>query len=333
MYWRESRHFSPLAYMVGKNLASLPYTCFYPLVVLTFWYQLLEPAASFVAYYVSLVLLQWAAEGHGQLASLLFSGNQQLAGGVVALVSVLLTGSIPNLDELPTFFTYVSYGNFGRWFMQMLMALEYYPWLYAMPGFPPPLDSGNASAPDDPSCLWQPGGCAGGAGSGPAVLVDGLLAQLNSTLAEYNCTEAQGALANTTRHIDALLQKPWDAWLRYEQEQALHKTGASPKNCECYCGYTGISGVSCDKTWYPYVPYCRSEEPFDPHGPGNQTWPSGDAISVCVLLGQNGYTLPSGPSPLYSVAARDSMILLAALGLAARVLVYLALLCIDRKKR
>ena len=46
VFWRESRHFSSLAYALGKWLAALPLTAIYPLVVLLFWYQLVQPAAT-----------------------------------------------------------------------------------------------------------------------------------------------------------------------------------------------------------------------------------------------------------------------------------------------
>jgi len=58
----------------------------------------------------------------------------QLVGGVAAMVACVLAGAVPPLRSLPRAFTYFSFASFGRWGTQMLMGLEYYPWLYERAG-------------------------------------------------------------------------------------------------------------------------------------------------------------------------------------------------------
>ena len=87
-----------VAYSLGKWTAAAPLTLLYPMAVLAFWYQLVEPATSFFDLYIALLMVQFAAEGHGQLISLLANSNMQLAGGVVAMLAVILTGAIPKLS-------------------------------------------------------------------------------------------------------------------------------------------------------------------------------------------------------------------------------------------
>jgi hypothetical protein len=128
VFWRESRHFSILAYAVGKNLAHLPLTLFYPFVFVLFFHALLAPYAPLQTFYLVFMLVEWAGEGMGQLISLQLNTSRQLAGGVAALVTTMLTGAFPLLNDLPKPFQYASYASFARWGMEALIAAEYAPW-------------------------------------------------------------------------------------------------------------------------------------------------------------------------------------------------------------
>jgi len=128
VFWRESRHFSIIAYLLGKNLAFLPLTLAYPFFFLLFFYQLLRPYAPFQAFYAVFVLVEWAGEGIGQLISLQLNSARQLAGGIAALIFTVLTGSFPLLSGMGVTFEVISYASFCRWGMQALLSLEFTPW-------------------------------------------------------------------------------------------------------------------------------------------------------------------------------------------------------------
>ena len=165
VFWRESRHYSIAAYLIGKNLAFLPLTATYPFFFLTFFFQLVRPYAPFQAYYLILLLVQWAGEGvgerisiqtpmpdlaspprHGsplawavraqvgQLISLQLNSSRQLAGGIAALICTVLTGSFPLLKDIGGFVSVLSYGSFCRWGMVALLSVECAP-------FRPPLSN------------------------------------------------------------------------------------------------------------------------------------------------------------------------------------------------
>jgi len=57
------------------------------------------------------------------------------------------------------------------------------------------------------------------------------------------------------------------------------------------------------------------------------------AIATCNILARNGYELPYGTAPLVSRGPLESIIALVGLGLVVRVLSYVALVCLDRRKR
>ena len=97
VFWRESRHYSVVAYTLGKNIAALPLSLAFPFFFLLFFYQLLRPYAPFQAFYFVLVLVHWAGEGLGQLVSLLLNSSRQLAGGVTALV-VTAPAALPRMS-------------------------------------------------------------------------------------------------------------------------------------------------------------------------------------------------------------------------------------------
>ena len=58
-----------------------------------------------------------------------------------------------------------------------------------------------------------------------------------------------------------------------------------------------------------------------------------DAVVACSILAKNGYELPHGAAPLLARGPLESLVALAGLGLLARLLAYLALLGLDRRKR
>ena len=130
VFWRESRHYSIWAYCVGKNVAALPLSLFYPFAFLSLFLPLLRPFTPFHSLYFTFALVHWAGEGLGQLISLHLNSSRQLAGGVAALLCTVLTGSFPMLDTLPQGIKYLSYASFVRWGMEGLVALEFDPWAY-----------------------------------------------------------------------------------------------------------------------------------------------------------------------------------------------------------
>jgi len=87
-----------------------------------------RPYAPFQAFYLVLLLVQWAGEGVGQLISLTVNSSRQLAGGVIALIFTVLTGSFPLLNGLGLAFTIISYTSFVRWGMAALLSVEFAPW-------------------------------------------------------------------------------------------------------------------------------------------------------------------------------------------------------------
>jgi len=351
VFWRESRHFSIPAFALGKWTAALPLTLLHPLVVLSFWYQLVQPAASFSSLYLALVLIQWAAEGHGHLISLLANANMQLTGGVAAMVAAILAGAVPRLSQLPHIFTYISFGSFGRWGMQLLMGLEYYPWYYSKGGFPPPPSPSNSSAPSDISCFWDPTPDCSQREENQD-LADAIFAALkamNVSIGQLNCTQVaqcpalNSAMTNLTHDIQELLHDPWEMYQDYLLKQELSHMAKSHKHkhgCMCFCGYAGMPDTAgdpmptCPEQWYGKVPYCNSTKPFNPlvDGLGPLTEYS-DAIATCSVIAGNGYELPYGASPLLSRGPMESVAALTGLGIIARVLTFFALLCVDRRKR
>lgn len=146
VFWRESRHFSMVAYLIGKNLAQLPFTFAYPFFFLSFFYQLLRPYAPFQSFYLVLVLVQFAGEGVGQLISLLLTSSRQLAGGIAALLFTVLTGSFPLLQDMGQAFQILSYISPCRWGMSALLSLEFAPW-YTGDATPPRLAPSPPPAP------------------------------------------------------------------------------------------------------------------------------------------------------------------------------------------
>ena len=138
VFWRESRHYSIFAYLLGKSIAQLPLTCAYPFFYTVFFYQLLRPYAPFQSFYFVFLLMQWVGEGIGQLISLQLNSSRQLAGGVVALLCVVVTGSFPLLNGMGTFFNAISYLSFCRWGMVALLSVEFAPWYSGEPDFTNP---------------------------------------------------------------------------------------------------------------------------------------------------------------------------------------------------
>jgi len=350
VFHRESRHFSTLAYALGKWLASLPLTALFPLTVLLFWYQLVQPAAAFSDLYVALVAIQFAAEGHGHLISLVANSNMQLVGGVAAMVACVLAGAVPPLRSLPRAFTYFSFASFGRWGTQMLMGLEYYPWLYERAGFPPPPELANSSSGSGGiSCFWDPSpDCS--LVQEDELLADAIfaaLAALNVSLGQLNCTQVvqcpalYAGLTNLTHDIQSLLHDPYELYAKYALNQQLkHMHLGSGLGCECFCGFAGLPANSshpmpvCDREWFGVVPYCNSSDPFNPMLEGtSELVQHSEAIATCNIFTDNGYELPSGATPLSSRGPIESLVALLGLGLITRVLVYLALVCLDRRKR
>ena len=128
VFWRESRHYSIFAYLLGKNIAQLPLTCLYPFCYCLFVYQLLRPYAPFQTFYLVFLLMQWVGEGLGQLISLCLNTSRQLAGGVAGLLCTVVTGSFPLLNGMGPVFNIVSYFSFCRWGMIALLSVEFAPW-------------------------------------------------------------------------------------------------------------------------------------------------------------------------------------------------------------
>jgi len=133
VFWRESRYFSIGAYLLGKNLAHLPLTATYPFVFLLFAYQLIRPYAPFQAFYLVFLTVQWAGEGIGQLISLQLNSSRQLAGGIAALISTVLTGSFPLLSGMGLAVSIFSYLSICRWGMVALLSIEFAPWYLGDP--------------------------------------------------------------------------------------------------------------------------------------------------------------------------------------------------------
>jgi len=75
-------------------------------------------------------MVQWCGEGFGQLISLILTSSRQLAGGVIALVLTVLTGSFPLLSGLGEAFQVISYFSFVRWGMVAMYSVELMPWAY-----------------------------------------------------------------------------------------------------------------------------------------------------------------------------------------------------------
>lgn len=294
--------------------------------------------------YIALLLIQWAAEGHGQLISLLFNSNMQLAGSVLGMVAVVLTGSIPKLSTLPSFFTYLSFANFGRWAMQLLMGLEYYPWLASAPGFPPPPEPFNGTGPWQPGleCLWDHTPDCSQIEEDQA-LIDALNAALramNSSIGQLNCTQVAqcpllyASLNNLTIGLEQLLHEPYEQLQEYEVLQELSKVGANAGNCHCFCGYAGVADEVCPHAWVGVVPYCNDTAPFDPRtGDTDRIVDLSNAVLTCSQLSQYGYELPYGPSPVLSRGPSEALTALFLLGLVTRFLTYIALRLLDRRKR
>ena len=136
VFWRESRHYSVGAYLLGKNVAQLPLTIAYPFFYATFVYQFLRPYAPFQTVYLIFLLMQWTGEGIGQLISLTLNSSRQLAGGVAALIATVLTGSFPLLNGLGPLFTILSSLSFCRWGMVALLSVEFAPWYMGEPTHP-----------------------------------------------------------------------------------------------------------------------------------------------------------------------------------------------------
>mmetsp|Transcript_31086 Transcript_31086/g.103906 ORF Transcript_31086/g.103906 Transcript_31086/m.103906 type:complete len:502 (+) Transcript_31086:1630-3135(+) len=131
IYWRESRHYSVWAYLLGKTAATLPLTLAYPFLFLLPFYQLFRPWATWQVYYGILVLVQFAGEGIGQLISLLATDSRQLAGGVMALLLTCLSGSFPLITAPPI--KAVSFASLSRWGVEALYANEMSPFYYGEP--------------------------------------------------------------------------------------------------------------------------------------------------------------------------------------------------------
>ena len=111
------------------------------------------------------MLVEWAGEGMGQLISLQLNTSRQLAGGVAALVTTMLTGAFPLLNDLPKPFQYASFASFARWGMEALIACEYAPWHAGDPSLGGG-DSGRCCGLEDPAQLvnvtFPASGCAPG---------------------------------------------------------------------------------------------------------------------------------------------------------------------------
>jgi len=142
-FWRESRHYSIFAYLLGKNIAQLPLTAAYPFFYTLFTYQMLRPYGPFQSFYLIFLLMQWVGEGMGQFISLQFNSSRQLAGGVAALICTVLTGSFPLLSTLGDFFNVITMLSFCRWGMVAMLSVEFAPWYMG-----------------DPTTHGQPGCCA-----------------------------------------------------------------------------------------------------------------------------------------------------------------------------
>lgn len=128
VFWRESRHYSVAAYLIGKNVAFLPLTMAYPFCFTVFLFQLVRPYAPFQAFYFVFLLVEWVGEGIGQFISILLNSSRQLAAGVAALLFTVLTGSFPLLSGMGTFFNVVSFSSLCRWGMVALYSIEFTPW-------------------------------------------------------------------------------------------------------------------------------------------------------------------------------------------------------------
>jgi len=229
--------------------------------------------------------------------------------------------------------------------MQLLMGLEYYPWLNSKNGFPPLQPANDSSIPGGISCFWDPTpGCSQEVED--QELVDGIEAALkamNISIGDLNCTQVSqcpklySALSNLTHDIQLLLHPPYELYEEYLLEQDLKHMSAA--DCACLCGYPGRPDGSnptpaCEQEWYGTVPYCNDTEPLNPFLEGGSSLTEyRDAVAACSIFMNDGYELPYGPVPLLSRGPAESLIWLAALGFITRALAYASLLCLDRRKR
>jgi hypothetical protein len=103
-FWRESKTgTSSLAFFVGKNLAGIPMVLIPPLFLVSIFYFLTTPAASFWQMYAILLIVQFVCVAVGYVISLLLSpANALLAGVVFVVVSTMFSGSFERPIPPPT---------------------------------------------------------------------------------------------------------------------------------------------------------------------------------------------------------------------------------------
>jgi len=313
VFWRESRHYSVWSYVCGKELAALPFTLLNPLALELFWYQLIQPSSSFGAIYVALLSLQWAGEGLGQLVSVVCPRSPQLAAGGVALMCCLLTGAIPKLDSLPIVFLYLSHADPARWSMQLLFALELHPWLNVEPGFPP-----HQSSASPPSSFNE---VVNATNRSNATHLTPLPSSLDVVCLFNPGLECSDAVSDSVNFASSQLMAILNS---------MFSKSFAP-DCQCFCGYTNEAGTPCSQPWHgiPYcTPYINTSVPLlDPRSlPGN-------AVTACMTMRTFGYGLPLNGALLTNSAATVSLVSLAFIGVAARMLLYLKLRCVKHAKR
>jgi hypothetical protein len=125
-FWRESRMagMSSLAFFIAKNVAALPMIILPPLFLLSIFYFLTAPAASFWMMFVMLLGVQFACTAAGYVISLLVAPHTALLAGVVyTVVCTLISGANPSLKKLTSYgiLAQIAYSvSFCRWAVEGL---------------------------------------------------------------------------------------------------------------------------------------------------------------------------------------------------------------------
>jgi ABC-type multidrug transport system ATPase subunit len=137
---------SILAYVLGKNLASLPLIFLYPYIFLTCFYSIMQPIATFGQWMLVLISLQFSVEGLGQFISVAATSNRQVVGGLAALVFCMFSGVFPEAQNIPVSIKGTRDLSFARYAMELILLAEYHP-IYNL--------ATNATITDDQSALVQ----------------------------------------------------------------------------------------------------------------------------------------------------------------------------------
>ena len=124
VFFRECRHHSVWSYVVGKTLAMVPLSCFYPFVFGATFHTLLNPMASFLDYYWVFLATGVAAESMGVMLSVMFPDTRQVAGGVAVLAMSMFTGCFPLFSENEGS-KGLAFLSFLRYSAQLIFRFEY----------------------------------------------------------------------------------------------------------------------------------------------------------------------------------------------------------------